>query len=220
AMSTMDFYNMPGSPSTRAIEMIAKAVGVELNSKFVNTLEGDQLKPEFLKINPQHTIPTLVDNGFVLWESRAIATYLVEKYGKSDSPLYPVDPQKRALINQRLYFDMGTLYESLSKYFFPYFRTGQLGDQEALDKVNSALGFLNTFLEGQDFLVGSQLTVADIVILATVSTIEVVPFDIEKFPNIARWYKNAPKVTPGWAENLENLKQAKKFLEEKLAEKK
>ncbi|XP_044312947.1 glutathione S-transferase D7-like [Drosophila rhopaloa] len=220
AMPNMDFYNMPGAPASRAIQMIAKAVGVELNSKFMNTMEGDQLKPEFVKINPQHTIPTLVDDGFAIWESRAIAVYLVEKYGKADSPLYPKDPKKRALINQRLYFDMGTLYDAQAKYFFPLFRTGKLGDQEALDKVNTAFGFLNTFLEGQDFVTGSELTVADLVILATVSTIEMIPFDIQKFPNVERWYKNAPKVAPGWDENLESLKNAKKFLEEKLAEKK
>ncbi|XP_017040966.1 glutathione S-transferase D7-like [Drosophila ficusphila] len=219
-MPNMDLYNMPGSPTSRAIQMVAKAVGVELNSKFMNTLEGDQLKPEFVKINPQHTIPTLVDNGFVIWESRAIAVYLVEKYGKPDSPLYPKDPQKRALINQRLYFDMGTLYDALAKYFFPYFRTGKLGDQEALDKVNAALEFLNTFLEGRDFVAGDQLTVADIVILANVSIIEVIPFDLKKFPNVERWYKNAQNVTPGWDENVESIKQVKKFLEDYLANKK
>jgi glutathione S-transferase len=60
------------------------------------------------QINPQHVIPTLVDNGFALWESRAICVYLVEKYGKSS--LYPKDLKVRSVVNQRLYFDMGTLY--------------------------------------------------------------------------------------------------------------
>eukprot|EP00099_Drosophila_melanogaster_P016144 NP_525114.1 glutathione S transferase D7 [Drosophila melanogaster] len=213
-MPNLDLYNFPMAPASRAIQMVAKALGLELNSKLINTMEGDQLKPEFVRINPQHTIPTLVDNGFVIWESRAIAVYLVEKYGKPDSPLYPNDPQKRALINQRLYFDMGTLYDALTKYFFLIFRTGKFGDQEALDKVNSAFGFLNTFLEGQDFVAGSQLTVADIVILATVSTVEWFSFDLSKFPNVERWLKNAPKVTPGWEQNLESLQQGKKFLQD------
>ncbi|XP_039491427.1 glutathione S-transferase D7 [Drosophila santomea] len=213
-MSSLDLYNFPMTPASRAIQMVAKALGLELNSKLINTMEGDQLKPEFVKINPQHTIPTLVDNGFAIWESRAIAVYLVEKYGKPDSPLYPKDPQKRALINQRLYFDMGTLYEAMTKYFFPVFRTGKLGDQEALDKVNSAFGFLNTFLEGQDFVAGNQLTVADIVILATISTVQMFAFDFTKFPNVERWFNNAQKVTPGWEQNIETLKQAKKFLDD------
>jgi len=107
----VDFYYLPGSSPCRSVIMTAKAVGVDLNKKLLNLQAGEHLKPEFLKINPQHTIPTLVDNGFALWESRAIQVYLVEKYGKTDS-LYPKCPKKRAVINQRLYFDMGTLYQS------------------------------------------------------------------------------------------------------------
>ncbi|XP_017000319.3 glutathione S-transferase D7-like [Drosophila takahashii] len=213
----MDLYNMPGTASTRAVQMTAKAVGVELNSKFMNTQAGDQLKPEFVKMNPQHTIPTLVDNGFAIWESRAIVIYLVEKYGKFDT-LLPKDPKTRAVVNQRLFFDIGPLYDAISSYYFPIFRTGKVGDQAALDKVNAAFEFLNTFLEGQDYLAGGQLTVADIVILASVSTIEMAPIDLKKFPNLDRWYKNAQKVTPGWEENLQSIKQLQKFAEQKLAE--
>lgn len=71
-----------------------------------------------LQLNPTHTIPTINDNGFSLWESRAILVYFAEKYGKTDS-LYPKDPQKRAVVNQRLYFDQGTLYQRLADYYYP-----------------------------------------------------------------------------------------------------
>lgn len=49
------------------------------------------------------------DDGFVLWESRAIASYLVRQYAEDDS-LYPKNPQLKALVDQRLYFDATTLW--------------------------------------------------------------------------------------------------------------
>lgn len=55
-------------------------------------------------------MPTLVDDGFVLIESRAIAIYLIEKNFPSGHSLYPKDATERALINQKLQFDCGTLY--------------------------------------------------------------------------------------------------------------
>ncbi|XP_017000359.2 uncharacterized protein [Drosophila takahashii] len=209
----MDFYYMPGSGGCRTVVMVAKALGLELNKKLLNTMEGEQLKPEFVKLNPQHTIPTLVDNGFSVWESRAIAVYLVEKYGKDDS-LFPKDPKKQAVVNQRLYFDMGTLYDAFAKYYYPLFRTGKPGTEEDLKKIETSFGFLDTFLEGQDYVAGDQLTVADIAILATVSTFEIVKFDFSKYANVTRWYENAKKVTPGWDENWEGLLAMKAFLED------
>ncbi|KAH8293729.1 hypothetical protein KR054_003485, partial [Drosophila jambulina] len=212
----MDFYYMPGSTGCRTVIMVAKALGVELNKKLLNTMEGEQLKPEFVKLNPQHTIPTLVDNGFVIWESRAIAVYLVEKYGKDDS-LFPKNPKEQALINQRLYFDMGTLHAAFGKYYFPLFQTGKPGSDEDFKKVETAFDLLETFLTAQDYVAGGQLTIADIAILATVSTFEIVDFDIAKYPNAARWYANAKKVTPGWDENWEGLVHMKAFFDTRLA---
>lgn len=78
--------------------------------KIVNLFAKEQLNPDFVKINPQHCVPTLVDDGFVLWESRAIATYLAEAKKPVGHPLYPADVQQRARINQRLNFDLGTLW--------------------------------------------------------------------------------------------------------------
>ncbi|KAH8382062.1 hypothetical protein KR009_001642, partial [Drosophila setifemur] len=216
-IGNMDFYYSPGSSGCRTVLMTAKALGVELNKKYLNTREGEQLKPEFVKLNPQHTIPTLVDNGFSIWESRAIAIYLVEKYGKDDS-LFPKDPKKQAVVNQRLQFDMGTLYDSFANYYYPLFRTGQPGTPEDFKKIETAVGFLNTFLEGQDYVAGDHLTVADIAILATISTFEAVDFDLSKYPNVDRWYKSAQKVTPGWDENVEGVQRLKDMVNAKKAE--
>ncbi|KAH8408031.1 hypothetical protein KR222_011532, partial [Zaprionus bogoriensis] len=200
----MDFYYSPLSAASRAIQMTAQALGLELNLKVIDLGKQEQLKPEFIKINPQHTIPTLVDNGFSLWESRAILVYLVEKYAKDDS-LYPKDPQGRALVNQRLYFDMGTLYKALGDYYYAPFQKKEQ-TPENLQKAEAALDFLNTFLEGKTYLAGDRLTIADIAILATVSTFTVLSLDLSKYPNIIRWYENGKKEAPGWEINEKGLK--------------
>lgn len=64
-------------------------------------------------MNPQHTVPTLDDDGFILSESRAIAIYLIEKYFPDGHSLYPKDAKQRALINQFLQFDCATLYQRI-----------------------------------------------------------------------------------------------------------
>lgn len=64
----VDLYYHPFSPPSRAVVLMAKAVGVDLNLKKIDILAGEHMKPEFLAINPQHTIPTLVDGHVKLWE--------------------------------------------------------------------------------------------------------------------------------------------------------
>lgn len=67
-------------------------------------MEGEHKSEEFLQINPQHTVPTVVDDGFVMAESRAINAYLVDAH-KPDDTTYPADPKARFIIDHRLFFD-------------------------------------------------------------------------------------------------------------------
>ena len=155
----------------------------------------------FFQINPQHCIPTLVDNGFPLWESRAIQMYLVEKYGEKDSSLYPTDPQKRAVVNQRLFFDMGTLYQRFGEYWYPQLFMKAPASPDAMKKMEDAMEFLNTFLEGQKYAAGDEITIADHALAATCATYEVTKFDISKYPNVDKWFTLCKETLPGYDQN-------------------
>lgn len=196
---TIDFYHMPTSSPCRAVALTAAAIGVELNPKNLNLMAGEHLKPEFLKINPQHTIPTINDNGLCLWESRAIITYLVNQYAKDDS-LYPKDAKKRALVDQRLYFDACTLYKSLADYYYPVFFAKQSFDPEKHAMIEKALGFLETFLENETYIAGKTMTVADLSILATVTSLDACGFDLRPYKNTLRWLENMKTVAPKYDE--------------------
>ena len=82
-------------------------------------------------MNPQHTVPTMVDGDLILNESRPIATYLCAKYGKDDK-IYPKDVATRAKVDLALYFDMGTFYKAamydiaVSKDFWLTYRIGSI----------------------------------------------------------------------------------------------
>ncbi|CAG0910388.1 unnamed protein product, partial [Darwinula stevensoni] len=104
----IDLYYDDLSPFCLSVRLLARALGLELTLKERNTDKDETLTPEYIQMNPQHTVPTINDDGFILTESRAILRYLVGKYGKDDS-LYPKDLKERAVVDQRLDFDAGTL---------------------------------------------------------------------------------------------------------------
>lgn len=56
------------SAPCRSVAMLLKKLGLDYKFKTVNLMEGEQLKPEFIKMNPQHTVPTLDDHGFYIHE--------------------------------------------------------------------------------------------------------------------------------------------------------
>ncbi|XP_065372223.1 glutathione S-transferase 1-like [Calliphora vicina] len=207
----MDFYYLPPSPPCRAVDMCAKAVGVVLNKKLMNVAAGEQMDPAYTKINPQHTIPTIVDGDFVLWESRPILIYLAEKYDKSGS-LYPKVPKVKALINQRLYFDMGVFFKSFVDYYVPIFMKNQPADPEKFKPVEEAFNHLETFLTAKLYAADTDTySIADIALVATMTNYEAAGFDYSKYPNVAKWYDNCKQVIPGYAENVVDCKDLKYF---------
>ena len=80
----MDYYYLALSAPCRGPMLTAKALGIELNLKILDVLAGEQNKPEFLAINPQHCVPTLVDGDLKLWERYNMFVFLYLKNKNKD----------------------------------------------------------------------------------------------------------------------------------------
>lgn len=190
-------YHMGGSPPSRVALLTIRNLDLDVEIRKVDLFAGETKTEAYLKMNPQHTVPTLDDDGFYLWESRAIATYLAESRAPN-STLYPKDPKEQAIVNQRLYFDMGTLGPKMGhiivikciqfNYFIlpifllcqsPIFQgpvirgNAKTISEEAIKELHSSLALLEGFLEKTDYVAGNNLTLADLSILAGVSSLVV-----------------------------------------------
>ncbi|XP_053656927.1 glutathione S-transferase 1-like isoform X2 [Cherax quadricarinatus] len=215
----LDLYYTSSCAHCRSVMLTAKALELELNLKRVDLCMKEQLQPDFLELNPQHCVPTLVDDGFVLWDSRAICTYLVSKYGKDDS-LCPKELRTRAMLDRLLYFDIDKLVQRFGKYVYPVLFEGQEPDKDQLPCIDEALGCLDQFLTGQIGAVSPKITIADHILVATVSTIEAVGIDFTRHKNLCNWLRKCKSNIPGYTEiNEPGAREAGEIFKEKLASK-
>lgn len=213
----MDLYVCPGSPPCISVLLTARALGVEANKISIDVHTGEHLKEDFLAINPQHCLPTLVDGDLTLSESRAICQYLVNQYG-SDDVLYPKDAPTRAKVDYFLNFDLGTLYRRCIAYIEPIVM-GSPPDEDALNKVHEAMGWLNDFLEEKDYLLGNDITIADYSVLGTVVSAKECGIDMDNYEHITAWLERCMENIDGYSEDCAEVASAfGEYFKSKLAE--
>nr|UUV68089.1 glutathione S-transferase [Dendroctonus rhizophagus] len=190
-------YINPISPPARAVLMCANVLGIELELVNVNLLEADNLKEDYLKKNPQYTVPLLEEeDGFVLPDSHAIMPYLVAQYGKNDS-LYPKnDNRQRAIIDHRLHFDSSVLFTRGLCISKPLMFFGEQPSEEKQRNLREAYQFLDKIIEqsGTQFIAGNTVTLADFSIIACLVTFHIF-FPYSCFPNIIAYVERFKKLS-------------------------
>ncbi|TDG51813.1 hypothetical protein AWZ03_001873 [Drosophila navojoa] len=188
-MGKLVLYGVEASPPVRACKMTLNALGLQYEYKLVNILAGDQLSKEFTLKNPQHTVPMLEDDGKCIWDSHAIMAYLVRKYGKDDS-LYPKDYYKRAVVDQRLHFESGVVFQGCIRNIAApiFYRNESEVPRYMIDGIFDMYDFLEAFLGNQDYLCGSTLTLADFSCISSVaSLLGLAPIESKRYPKLSAW---------------------------------
>ncbi|XP_050071717.1 glutathione S-transferase 2-like [Anopheles maculipalpis] len=203
----LDLYYLPGSAPCRAVQMVAEAVDVKLNLRYLDLMAGEHRSEKFTKLNAQQTIPTLVDGAVVLCESRAALMYLCDRYTKQGSDLYPLDIVQRAAINQRLFFDACVLYPRFTDYYHPQVFGNEAPDGKKRMAFERSVKLLNVFLSEHEFVAGTKMTIADISIFATLATACVLGFGLEPYASVDKWYNTMIMLCPGANINVEGAKE-------------
>ncbi len=126
---------------------------------------GRNREEAYLALNPNGVVPTIIDDGFVLWESNSICRYLAAKFGPSS--LYPADLERRASCERWMDWQLSTLSPALVPFYVQVVRTPAADrDYKAVDESRRrsriALAILNRALAMNRFLDGDELTLADI----------------------------------------------------------
>jgi glutathione S-transferase len=154
---------------------------------------GRNNEPEYLAMNPNGRVPTLVDGDFVLWESNSVMRYLVLTHG-AGSPLYPQAPKSRAGVDRWLDWTLSTLQPVDRPVFWALVRTPiEKRDMVAIQKDADAEAVVwripDAQLATRSFIEGDDFTIADIALGAYARRW----FGVEgvtkpKLPNLERWF--------------------------------
>ena len=198
----MKLYNANLPPNALRVRAVAAELDLDIDIIDVDLFVGGNKTPDFRKLNPNGKVPVLVDGDFVLWESRAINTYLASL--KPEKGLYPDDARTRAVIDQWSYWGAIHFGPTVQRIVFERLVKGMFGmgdaDEEvvanALTELDGLLPILNSALEGKDWI-ADDLSLADFALGSVLVYRQPAGIALDNAPDIAAWMERM-EARPSW----------------------
>ena len=143
--------------------------------------------PEYGLLNPNRRVPTINDDGFVLWESNTIVRYLASKHGRDD--LLPTDLQGRADVERWMDWTTATVTIGMTPLFWQLIRTPEAQRNaavlaQATVDAERCMRILDSHLSARNFLCAERFTVADIPVAAFVQRWRSLPIEHPSLPGL------------------------------------
>jgi glutathione S-transferase len=165
-------------------------LGLQYERKDAGMQYGVVNTPEYRKMNPNGLVPTLVEDGFVLWESHAIVRYLAEKHGKG--VLWPMEVHARGIANQ--WMDWAFSFQGgVRDAFWNLIRTpAEKRDLKAVEASREKSGALARILDAalaDRMYVAGAFSMGDIPVGAEVQRWMRLPFERPKLPHLEAWFE-------------------------------
>jgi GST-like protein len=189
----IDLYALT-SPNVRKVFIMLEETGLPYKIVPVDVWKGEQFKPDFLRINPNHRIPVIVDHEgpggkpYTVIESGAILMYLGDKARR----FFPADTAARYEVVQWLMWQMGGVGPMFGQFthFHSFAPAGNdYSKSRYATEVKRLYGVLNTRLGQRGFVGGDEYSIADMAVFPWTRNHATHGIKFDEHPNFARWYK-------------------------------
>lgn len=192
----------------RKVCAVAKYLQSPVDYAYVELARGEHKTPDYLALNPNGKVPTLVDGTRVLWESDAIMCHLA---ARSDSDLWPQDDRQIDVVRWLSW--AGQEFNPVaSQLYFEYVIKPRfnIGEPDADAAARAQDGFrrqaaiLESHLRDRRWLVGKTLTVADFAVAITLPYADVAHIPLKEFPAVRRWHQTLCEID-AWREPFPDI---------------
>ena len=179
------------SSNVQKVMRCCAELGLPFEREDVGGPFGRNRDPEYLAINPNGLVPTIIDDGFTLWESNTIVRYLASVHGGDE--FWPSDPRARADAERWMDWQLSVLAPAVYPVFWGLIRTKpEDRDWDAInagrDRLAAAFAILDRHLAGRDYVGGTNFTAADIPVGVVAYRWFEMDIKREDYPDLKQWY--------------------------------
>ena len=190
--NTLKIWGRMSSINVKKVVWTAQELGLDFQRTEAGGKFGVVKTPEYMRLNPNSTVPVIEDEDFTLWESNAIVRYLCAKH--SLGQLYPTSLRERFVAEQWMDWQQTTLNPASRTGFWELIRNApEQRNLSAIAESNAAveslMAVLDTHLGRHAFMAGDHFTMADIPMGCTVHRWFGLPQQRESRPHIERWFQ-------------------------------
>ena len=182
----------PNSVNVQKVMWCTAELGLAVDRTDIGGAFGGNNTPEYLSMNPNGLIPTMIDGETILWESHTIVRYLCET--QQQSPWYPDTPAKRGEASQWMDWYLTRLHPSMTTIFWTLIRTPtEDRNLETLEQAIASAGdlwaLIDNHLSDRDYMTGDQRTMADIPLGCAAWRWHEMDIKRPNLPNLKAWYE-------------------------------
>lgn len=194
----LTLYEFGLSGNCHKVRLLLSLLGLQYQSKLLNSIEREHKTEHFLQLNPFGQVPVLTDgdantDALVMRDSQAILVYLARTYGAEE--WFPQDPAKAAEIISWLSTAANEVARGPNAMRLHHKFGRTINMEEATQITSQLLSVLNLHLQSRQWLANNTLTIADIAVYPYIALVNEGKFDLEPYVNVQNWMRRIEQLS-------------------------